>query len=213
MRIPLRTPILTLALCATLAACASAPERPDADAATLAQAAYRDPSNPSMTLITVVNNRSGAGAHTALMVNASEQVIFDPAGSFYADIVPEREDVLYGVSPRIFQAYRSAHARETFRVVSQKIDLTPEQAQAAYQLVTTNGRVPGAFCANATSSILKQIPGFEQIEVTYYPVKLQEQFAALPGIETDVYYENDSEDLQKGLAAGNAALNKGTATN
>lgn len=212
MRIPMRTPILTLALCATLAACATTPDRPDADPETVARAAYRDPGNPSMTLITVVNNRSGAGAHTALMVNASEQVIFDPAGSFYADIVPEREDVLYGISPRIFQAYRSAHARETFRVVSQKIDLTPEQAQVAYQLVTTNGRVPGAYCANSTSSILRQIPGLEQIDVTFYPVKLQEQFAQLPGVETDVYRENDSEDLQKGLAAGNAALNQSVAT-
>lgn len=213
MRTQMRTPILILALCATLGACAAPPERPDADAQTLARAAYRDPGNPSMTLITVVNNRSGGGAHTALMVNAAEQVIFDPAGSFYADIVPERADVLYGVSPRIFQAYRSAHARETFHVVSQKIDLTPEQAQRAYQLVTSNGRVPGAFCANATSSLLRQIPGFEQIDVTYYPVKLQEQFAALPGVETDVYYENDSEDLQKGLAVGNAALNQNAATN
>ena len=88
------------------------------------------------------------------------------------------------------------------------VDAKQVDVELAYQLVTTNGRVPGAFCANSTSSILKQIPGFEQIEVTYYPVKLQEQFAALPGVETDVYYEDDSDDLQKGLAAGNATLNQ-----
>ncbi|NIZ12461.1 hypothetical protein [Phaeobacter sp. HF9A] len=208
----MRTPILILALCAALAGCAQKPDRPDASPEAAAQAAYRDPAHPSMTLITVVNNRSGAGAHTALMVNASEQVIFDPAGSFYADIVPEREDVLYGITPRLYQAYRGAHARETFHVVSQKVDLTPEQAQAAYQLVTTNGRVPGAFCANATSNILSRIPGFEQIKVTYYPVKLQEQFAQIPGVETDTYYENDSDDLKAGLAQTNAKLNAAAGT-
>jgi len=202
----MRTPILILALCAALAGCA-APQRPDADPETIARVAYRDAGQPSMTLITVVNNRSGQGGHTALMVNASERVIFDPAGSFYADVVPERQDVLYGISPSVFQAYRSAHARETFHVVTQRVALTPVQAQTAYQLVTGNGRVAGAFCANATASILRQIPGFEAIEMTYYPVKLQEDFATLPGVVTDKYYENDSEDLKAGLAAGNATLN------
>lgn len=202
----MRTPILILALCAALAGCA-APQRPDADPETIASVAYRDTGKPSMTLITVVNNRTGEGGHTALMVNASERVIFDPAGSFYADIVPERQDVLFGISPRIFQAYRSAHARSTFHVVTQEVPLTPEQAQIAYQLVTTNGRVAGAFCANATSSILQQIPGFESIDVTFYPVKLQEQMAQFPGVVTDKYYEDDSEDLKAGLAQGNAALN------
>jgi len=202
----MRKPILILALCAALAGCA-APQRPDADPDTIAAVRYRDAGGPSMTLITVVNNRTGQGGHTALMVNASERVIFDPAGSFYADVVPERQDVLFGISPRVFQAYRSAHARETFHVVTQEVALTPAQAQTAYQLVTTNGRVPGAFCANATSSILRQIPGFEGIDVTYYPVKLQEQFAQFPGVETDKYYENDSEDLSAGLEAGNASLN------
>lgn len=202
----MRTPILILALCAALAGCA-APQRPDADPDTIARVAYRDAGNPSMSLVTVVNNRTGQGGHTALMVNASERVIFDPAGSFYADVVPERQDVLYGISPSVFRAYRSAHARSTFHVVTQTVELTPAQAQTAYQLVTTNGRVPGAFCANATSSILRQIPGFEGIDVTYYSVKLQEQFAQVPGVVTDKYYEDDSDDLQSGLAAGNVTLN------
>ena len=160
-----------------------------------------------MTLITVINNRSGQGAHTALMVNAAERVIFDPAGSFYADVVPERQDVLYGVTPAVFQAYRSAHARETFRVETQEIPLTPQQADIAYQLVTTNGRVSGAFCANSTSGILQQIPGFEQVKVTFFPVKLQSQLAEISGVVTEVYRENDSADLQDGLVRGNAALN------
>ena len=69
------------------------------------------------------------------------------------------------------------------------------------------GPVAGAFCANATSGLLRQVPGFEGISSTFYPVKLQEEFAALPGVVSDTYYEGDSADLQAGLAQGNAALN------
>lgn len=210
---PLATParcalslILAIGLAAGLSACA-VPQQPNATPERLASVAYRDAGGPSLTLITVVNNRTGQGGHTALMVNAQERVIFDPAGSFHAEIVPEFNDVLYGISPRVFQAYRSAHARETYHVVSQEVAVTPEQAAVAYQLVTQNGRVPGALCANATSGILAQIPGFQSIQRTYYPVKLQEQFAQLPGVVTDKYYENDSEDLQQGIAAGNQVLN------
>ncbi len=191
---------------ATLGACA-APQQPNADQATLDQVAYKDPSGPALTLVTVVNNRTGKGGHSGLMVSGSERVIFDPAGSFHADVVPENNDVLYGISPAVFQAYRSAHARTTFHVVTQRVPVTAQQAEIALQLVKGNGRVPGAFCANATSGILKQVPGFEQIETTFYPVKLSEQLASFPGVATEKYYEGDDEDLKRGIAASNAALN------
>ncbi len=197
--------ICTAAL--VLAGCASDPHEHNADPEVIARAAYRNSNEPSMTLITMVNNRSGQGGHTALMVNASETVIFDPAGSFFADTVPEYNDVLYGVSPVVFQAYRSAHARSTYHVVSQTVPLTQAQAEAAYNLVTTNGRVAGAYCARATSSILHQIPGFESIKPTFFPVKLQEQFQELPGVQTELYREDDDEDLRSGIAESNAALN------
>ena len=190
-----------------LAGCATSPQKPNADSATLAQAAYRDPGKPSMMLITMVNNRTGKGGHTSLMINASQRVIFDPAGSFKADVVPEYNDVLYGITPAVFEAYRGSHARQTFHVVTQEVALTPEQAERAFQLATSNGRVPGAYCANATSGLMAQIPGFESIHRTCFPVRLQEQFGTLPGVVTERYYENDSEDLQAGIVANNAQLN------
>lgn len=195
-------------LCGALVACA-APQQPNADDATLQKVAYRHDGPPSLTLYTMINNRTGQGAHTSLMVNASERVIFDPAGSFYADVVPERDDVLYGITPAVERAYRGSHARSTHHVVVQTVEVSPEQAQLAYQLVTRNGRVAGAFCSNATSSVLAQIPGFESIETTFYPGKLSEQFAALPGVSTQVYRENDSADLKEGLEKNNALLNAG----
>lgn len=189
-----------------LAACA-APQQPNADAATLQRVAYTDPGAPALTLITVINNRTGQGGHTALMVSGSQRVIFDPAGSFHADIVPEYNDVLYGIRPAVFQAYRSAHARTSYHVKTQRLEVTAEQAEAALQLVKTNGRVPGVYCANATSRILQQVPGFDQIDVTFYPVKLADQFEQLGDVKSELYYEGDDEDLKKGIAASNAALN------
>ena len=74
-------------------------------------------------------------------------------------------------------------------------------------MALSNGAVPGAFCANATSGILSRLPGFDNIQQTFYPTKLQAQVAQLPGVATDKYYEGDDEDLQAALARGNAALN------
>ncbi|UWQ75535.1 hypothetical protein [Leisingera sp. M658] len=188
-----------------LAGCA-APQQPNADAETLARVAYRQPGPATLTLYTMINNRTGRGGHASLMINASERVIFDPAGSFYASVVPERNDVLYGITPAVEQAYRGAHARSTFHVVVQQVEVTPEQAQKAYQLAVANGRVPGAYCAQATIGILQQIPGFESLNRTFYPEKLSAQFGQLPGVVTDRYYETDSADLQTGLAKSDAAL-------
>lgn len=188
-----------------LAGCAG--QAPFADDATVAAVSYRDPGPSSLTLYTMVNNRSGAGGHTALLINASERVIFDPAGSFYADVVPERNDVLFGITPGIEKAYRSAHSRSTHHVVSQTVDVTAAQAEIAYRLALKAGPVPGAFCTQSTSSILQQIPGFEQISPTFYPTKLQAQFATLPGVRTEKLVENDSGDLDQALVEANATLN------
>lgn len=41
---------------------------------------------PRISLYTMVNNESGAGAHSALVINASQRVIFDPTGTFKHDV-------------------------------------------------------------------------------------------------------------------------------
>ena len=73
--------------------------------------------------------------------------------------------------------------------------MTDAQAEQILQLVMSNGTVAGAFCANATSGILSQVQGFESISKTFYPAKLSEQFASLPGVTTTKYYENDDGDV------------------
>lgn len=186
---------------AGIAACGVVPDPDDASIERVQAAAYA-PSGPSkLTLITVVNNNTGAGGHTALVVSASQQVIFDPAGSFRDERIPRRKDVIYGVTPAWLQAYKSAHARSTYHVVSQEIVVPPEVAEKVLRLVVQNGAVGDAFCTNATSGILRQLPGFGEISVTFYPVKLQNQFETLPGVTTDKYYENDEGGVADGIAA------------
>lgn len=200
--------VIGLAIMAVLAGCA-VDQNPDSSDEQVASAAFRAPGPRSMTLVTVVNNRTGAGGHTALVVNGSEQVIFDPAGSFRDSRVVEKGDVLYGMTPGWVQAFKSAHARNTHHVVSQTVTLTPAQAEQALNLVRSNGGVAGAYCASATSAILAGIEGFGGIERTFYPVKLMDQFATFPGVRTDKRYENDAGNVIDAVTAAEAARSAG----
>lgn len=175
---------------------------PNADSATIAAVSYRNSGPTYMTLYTMINNRSGAGAHSGLVIAASETILFDPAGSFYLDGIPERDDILYGISPGIERAYKSAHARSSHHVVVQRVALTPQQAQVAYQLALQKGSVIDAFCSNATSTLIGKVPGFESIKTTFSPKKLSDRFGEFPGVTTELYYEDDSPDLAATLAAG-----------
>ena len=195
------------ALGLVLAGCA-APKAPFASDAQIAAVSFRDAGPAYLRLYTMINNRTGAGAHSSLMVNGSQRVIFDPAGSFYASIVPERDDVLYGITPAVATAYQSSHARSTHHVVIQTVAVTPQQAETALALVQGYGAVPSAFCASATSNVLRQVPGFESVANTMYPDRLVAQFGTLPGVRTEEYHEDDSPDLQAALKAQNAALSQ-----
>jgi len=181
-------------------ACGAAIPTNDAPAEVIAAKAYRAPGPATVTVMTMVSNRSGSGAHTALMINGSQRVIFDPAGSFVNDRVPERGDVLYGVTPAVLQGYRSAHARSTYHVVSQTFTVTPEQAEIALRLAMQNGPVARAFCTTATSQLLAQVPGFENTRQTMFPTNLMRQLAARPGVETDKYFEDDAGGIVEGVA-------------
>lgn len=173
----------------------------DSSVEEIAASVYRAGGQPSLTLFTMINNRTGEGGHSSLMVNGSQRVIFDPAGSFRDDRVVERADVLYGITPGWLQAYKSSHARVTFHVVSQEIPVTAAQAEQALQLVQSNGQVGGGFCANATSTILSKIDGLGGVSTTFFPVRLMEQIEQRPNVRTTKLYEDDSGDLISAVRA------------
>ena len=185
---------------AGLVGCAQPPAIPYASDDRVRQAAYRAPGPATLTVITMVNNRSGAGSHSALMINGSQRVIFDPAGSFVNTRVPEQEDVLYGVTPAVLAGYKSAHARNSHHVVTQTFEVTPEQAEIALRLAQQYGPTARAFCTQATTGLMRQVPGFEEIDQTFFPTRLMEQIAARPGVVTEEYYEDDEGTILDGVA-------------
>lgn len=191
---------LVLALCAALVLSGCAGVKVWAPDEAVARAAYRDDGPPRLTLFTMINNTTGAGAHTSLMINGSQRIIFDPAGSFKHESVPERNDVLFGANPEMVDVYTRYHARKTFRVRIQELDVSPQLAQQAMALVQNYGAVGAAQCAISTSKIMSQLfPG--QIRQTWFPRKLAGQFEKLDGVRDQVLYEYDSDDNSKVLAA------------
>jgi hypothetical protein len=160
---------------------------------------YRNDGPTRLTLLTMKNTSSNNGAHTSLIINASQSVIWDPAGTFATPSIPERNDVLFGISPRIEEFYISYHARTTYYAVIQELDVPPATAELALQKVLAYGAVPKANCTRSTSLILQTLPGFGQIKTTFFPNKLEEQWAKIPGVRTREVRENDSDD--KSIAA------------
>jgi hypothetical protein len=181
---------LILMLCTALALSACAKEIYDSDAS-VQKAAYVHDGAPTLTLLTMISNKNGQGGHSSLLINASQRVMYDPAGRWFSSAVPERNDVLFGVTPAVLKRYNSFHARDTHHVVIQEIPVTAQVAEMAYRAALQQGASHDAMCANNTSQMLSKLPGFEKIGVTWYPAKLSEKFAKLPGVKTTKYYETD----------------------
>jgi hypothetical protein len=136
----------------------------------VARAVYHSPEPTSITLLTVVSTSNGSGAHTGIIINASQRVIFDPAGTFKHPLMPERNDVHYGLTDQRLEVYIDYHARVTFDVVTQKILVPPEIAELVVNKVQAHGAVAKAHCTDSTSALLRTVPGFESLPHTWYPV-------------------------------------------
>lgn len=178
-----------------LTACTAEPRW--AEDGAVAQARYVHDGPPSLTLITAINNRSGSGGHSALLVNGSEQVIFDPAGTWWHPTVPERNDVLHGITPLMYDFYLDYHARVTFHVVLQEVSVTPEVAERALALVKANGAASKATCGITVSRILREL-GFDEVRASYFPDRIMRDFATVPGVSERKIFD-DSPDSNSDL--------------
>ncbi len=183
---------LALLALVALGACSTA-EPTWAPDATVAQARFVAEAPRSITLYTVISNRSDSGAHSGLLINASEQVLFDPAGSWSHPRIPERNDVHFGITPKMVSYYIDYHARETFRVIEQKIIVSPEVAELVRQRALAYGAVPKAQCSNSISNVLDGVPGFEGLQSTWFPKKLSESFGALSGVTSRTITDDDAD--------------------
>jgi hypothetical protein len=120
-------------------------------------------------------------------------------------MAPERNDVIYGMSPQLYDFYMDYHARETYHVVVQELDVSPGQAAALIELVEAYGPVPPAQCSAAVSSVLRQVPGFEAMSRNLFPTRTMAQFATIPGVRERRIYDDDSDDNYELLNAQAAA--------
>lgn len=189
----LRRIVIALALPLFLAACGA--DNKWASDEAVRSARYVSDQPPSISLMTVVGIPRGEGGHSALLINGSQQIIFDPAGSFVHPYAPERHDVLYGVTPAMRNVYIDYHARnvagEHYYVAVDTVPVSAAVAEAAIRAAEANGPANKAFCANATTSVLRQVPGFEGAPGGFSPIKMRNWFQTIPGVQSTEYRDND----------------------
>lgn len=186
--------ILSILAFAALTACGAEPKWAPDEA--VADAVYIHDGPPTLTLFTVVSNRSGSGAHAALMVNGSQRVLFDPAGTWHHPNLPERNDVHFGITDAAVEFYLDYHSRVTYHTIRQDLVVSPEVAEMALRAVQEYGAVPKAMCTRSVSSILRSLPhpGFEALPQTLFPKALADAFREVPGITEDTYFDDDPEE-------------------
>lgn len=160
----------------------------------VASAHYVHGGPKTVTLFTVVSTNSGSGAHSGLLINGSERVMFDPAGTWYHPTVPERNDLHYGITDRMLAFYVDYHARVTYKVIEQTVTVSPQVAELVIARAKANGAVAKAHCADSISGILRGVPGFESMPATFFPNKLSEAFGTLPGVTSRVITDDDDDE-------------------
>ncbi|MCU4651344.1 hypothetical protein N8I71_00750 [Roseibacterium sp. SDUM158016] len=196
-------PLAAIGLVAVLGACAAEPVWAPDEA--VSQARYVPDGPARVTLLTMISNRNGSGGHSALLIDGPERVLFDPAGSWRHPLAPERNDVIYGMTPTLYGFYIDYHARETYHVVVQEVDITPGQAVALIEAVEAYGPVPSAQCSAAVSSVLMRTPGFQSMSRNLFPTRTMQQFSQIPGVRESRVYDDDSDDNYELLNAQAAA--------
>ncbi|WP_052081634.1 hypothetical protein [Paracoccus halophilus] len=184
-----RRAFLALSLPAALAACGA--DNIWASDESVRRARYVSDEPPSITLFTVIGIPRGEGAHTALLINGSQRIIFDPAGSWNHPSIPERHDVLYGITPNFKNFYIDYHARETYWVAEDTRPVPLEVANAAIRAAEAQGATNKSFCAVATGQVLRKVPGFEGAPSGFSPLRMRQWFLTLPGVTSKKHMDGD----------------------
>jgi hypothetical protein len=187
-----RSALVAVLLSSALAGCAV--ESVVAPDDVVQRAAFRAEGPSKITLFTVQSTRSGSGAHSGILINGSQRVLFDPAGTFYHPAAPEQNDVIFGITENVLKVYIDYHARETFDVIVQEVEVPPAVAERALAAARAYGPVPNAQCSLSVSRILSRLPGFESIPVGWFPMRTSEAFAKLPGATYRRITDDDADD-------------------
>ena len=181
----MRRILLSLGVVAALSGCGSG--RAVSSDPVVEKARYVSSEPQSLTLLTSIRNDTGNGAHSALLINASQRVIFDPAGNYFSQQVPQKGDVLYGVSPPVLQSYLNFQSSKGFHVVAESVQVSPDVAELALQKSVSNGAATSGFCSDNVSSIVHTLPGFTSLPVSLFPRSFMLDFGKLPGVVVTTY--------------------------
>lgn len=154
-------------------------------------ARYVSPEPPSITLLTVIGVPRGDGGHTALLINGSQRVLYDPAGSWMHPNLPERNDVWYGINDQIRNFYLDYHTRSNYWLAEDTLPVTREVADIAIRRVEAQGPANRSFCAIESGRALRGVPGFEAVPVAFSPLRIRGWFLRQPGVTTREWRDGD----------------------
>ncbi|MFO1106744.1 MAG: hypothetical protein U1E34_11635 [Amaricoccus sp.] len=158
----------------------------------IARARYVSPDAPSVTLMSMVNTKTGKSAHSGLLINGSQQVLYDPAGTFTHPDLPRSGDIHYGMSPRFVDYYERYHARFDYFVEAQKVPVSREEADRIIANAQARGGSFKLECALTTAAVLQSVPPFDHyVHTTLFPESLRQDFAQIPGVKDRFVYESD----------------------
>ncbi len=184
----MRSALLALLAVLALSGCEFyTPAAPDQ----IARARYVSSDPPSITLMSMVNARSGKSAHTGLLINGSQQVLFDPAGTFTHPDLPRSGDIHYGMTPRFVDYYERYHARFDYFVEAQTVPVTRAEADQILADAQAHGKSMKMTCALSMAEVLHPVPRFADAPSSVYPEALRAYFATQPGVTDHFVYESD----------------------
>lgn len=178
-----------LGLVAAISGCAETVYAPDA---AVTAARYQSTEAPYISLMTMVNRQNDRGAHSAIIANGSQVVLYDPAGTYKHPTTPERNDVFYGITPRMKEVYEWYHARATHYVVEQRLPVSRAFADQMIARMEAQGPSPKLFCAVNTAEILRAFPQFSHVPRSYYPGQIMDAFGKVPGVTSRRVYQEDT---------------------
>jgi hypothetical protein len=184
--------IAVITLFGFVSACA---EHIRTDPTVVAARTYKSEEPPYVEVVTMVNKENERGAHSALIINASERVIWDPAGTFQHAELAEVEDVHHGATDRLVSYYKRYHARFSHYVHVQRLDLDPATAERMLQSARNHGAVPKMFCTMSTAQVLKAAPQFRNVPESMFPERLRQAVAEVPGIQDSYVDEQDAGQI------------------
>ncbi len=182
---------------ALLAACSTKPVV-YADTAAVQASIYPNTGPTSLEVFTSFNVGSDGGAHTALFINGAQRVVFDPAGTFAHPSLPERHDVIYGISPAVQRVFVDYHTRVTFWTTLQSFAVSPGTAEYVMRAVEAAGPVSDAMCTRTTTNILASAPGMPfKVDVTWFPNNLHDDLLTKPGVTRQEFRQSDDADKEQ----------------